>query len=232
MSTIEHLRPATPLPLVAGERLDRLTFHERYEAMPPSTRAELIGGVVHMPSPLSRDHGDENVPVVGWLFHYQRFTPGVQGTINASTFLDDQSETQPDVSLRILPEAGGQTRDEGDYLAGAPELVVEIARSSRSIDLGPKKDDYERAGVLEYLVVALNPVDVFWYGRRGGRFERIPPGADGCYHSEVFPGLWLDPEALLNGDLDGLIAALERGLATAEHAAFVARLARARRGGD
>ncbi|MBV8678664.1 MAG: hypothetical protein JO355_15990, partial [Planctomycetaceae bacterium] len=48
---------------------------------------------------------------------------------------------------------------------------------------------------------------------------------DGCYHSEAFPGLWLDPRALLDDDLDGLMATLERGLATAEHAAFVARLA-------
>ena len=41
----------------AGQILDQPTFHERYEAMPPSTRAELVGGVVQMPSPLRSDHG-------------------------------------------------------------------------------------------------------------------------------------------------------------------------------
>src|SRR5438874_6017261 len=90
MSTIDHPKIKTLPPLVAGHRLDRATFHERYEAMPPSARAELIGGVVHMPSPLSYDHGDENLPVAGWLFHYQRFTRGVRGSINASTLLDDR----------------------------------------------------------------------------------------------------------------------------------------------
>ena len=39
-------------PLVAGQHLDQPTFHERYEAMPPETWAELVGGVVYMPSPV------------------------------------------------------------------------------------------------------------------------------------------------------------------------------------
>jgi hypothetical protein len=48
------------------------------------------------------------------------------------------------------------------------------------------------------------------------------------YRSTVFPGLWLDPQALLKDDIDIVVKALERGLATPEHAAFVQRLAAAR----
>ena len=60
--------------------------------------------------------------------------------------------------LWIPAELGGQvTIDERGYIRGAPELVVEIARSSRAFDLGPKKADYERAGVLEYLVDRARP---------------------------------------------------------------------------
>ena len=51
MSPVDRTRTTTIPPLVDGERLDRATFHERYEAMPPRTRAELIGGVVVMASP-------------------------------------------------------------------------------------------------------------------------------------------------------------------------------------
>ena len=50
-------------------------------------------------------------------------------------------------------------------------------------------------------------------------------GPDGVFRSEVFPGLWLDPEALIADDMDRLIATLDRGLATPEHAAFAAQLA-------
>lgn len=87
--------------------------------------------------------------------------------------------------------------------------------------------DYERAGVLEYIVRALDPVEFLWFTLRNGAFVQDSPDADGLYRSTVFRGLWLDPAALLAGDLDRLFDALDLGLATPEHAAFAARLARA-----
>src|SRR4051794_28853215 len=130
MSTID--RPKSP-PLEAGQRLDRATFHARYEAMPPETRAELIGGVVHMPSPLKESHGEHDSRITYWLMHYRRSTPGLKAPSNASVLLDDRGEPQPDILLRILPEYGGQSRDEDGYIGGAPELIVEVALSSRTI---------------------------------------------------------------------------------------------------
>ena len=120
MSTIDRGPAVAVPPLVDGERLDAATFHERYEAMLPSTRAELIGGVVHMPSPLYRDHGGTSRFVSGWFCRYQRFTPGTIGEDNASTLLDDEGEPQPDHNLRILPDCGGQTRHEGGDIGGVP----------------------------------------------------------------------------------------------------------------
>jgi Uma2 family endonuclease len=226
VSTIDRPERGVLPPLVDGQRLDQATFHERYEAMPPETRAELVGGVVYMPSPLREDHGEIGKDVGYWLVHYKRFTPGVRSAANATVKLGPFGEPQPDSRLRIPPEAGGRSHvDAGGYLVGPPELVVEVARSSRRFDLGPKKADYERAGVPEYVVVALDPDHVYWFTLRDGRYVELPPGPDGVFRSEVFPGLWLDPTALFAEDLDRLIAVLEQGLATPEHAAFVARLA-------
>ena len=225
MSIVEHPKTVTPT-LVAGQKLDRATFHERYEAMPPRTRAELIGGIVYMPSPMSRDHAVENVGPIVWLDYYAEHTPGVSACLNASVLLDDLGEPQPDCSLLILPGHGGRTRIEGEYIAEGPELIVEIAKSSRRIDLGPKKADYERANVPEYIVVALDPDKVFWFVLRDGRYVELQPGPDGLYRSEVFPGLWLDPEALFTGDRKRLRAVVDQGLATDEHAGFVRRLSR------
>ncbi|MFI5461274.1 MAG: Uma2 family endonuclease [Isosphaerales bacterium] len=228
MSTAERVKLKTLPPLEAGQHLEQPTFHDRYEAMPPDTRAELVGGVVYMPSPLSGDHGEEHSNVSGWLFHYRRFTPGVRSPNDTTVKLDPQGEPQPDCQLRIPAELGGQTYvDDEGYIAGAPELVVEVARSSRYYDLKQKKADYERAGVREYVVVELDPNRIHWFIRRGTRFAVLRPGPDGIYRSRVFPGLWLDPKALYAEDLDRLIQVLEQGLATREHAAFVARLAAA-----
>ncbi|WP_435009358.1 Uma2 family endonuclease [Tundrisphaera lichenicola] len=225
MSTVGRPEPRVLPALINGQLLDQPTFHRRYQAMPPGTWAELIAGIVHMPSPLFDNHGGEYFDLSGWLFHYRRFTPGVRGVSNVSTILGEGTEVQPDLQLRLSEESGGRARVEGGYVVGPPELVIEIGGSSRSHDLGSKKNDYEKAGVLEYLFVGVEPHEVRWFVRREGRFAELFPGPDGIYRSEAFPGLWLNARALSAGDLDGLIGALERGLATPEHAAFVAELA-------
>jgi Uma2 family endonuclease len=230
MSTIERADRGTLPPLEAGQRLDQPAFHERYEAMPPGTRAELIGGVVLMPSPMRRDHGVTSRDVSGWLSQYQRFTRGVLGADNVTAILGDFGEPQPDCILFLPKALGGSSRvDRDGYLNGPPELVVEIARSSRQIDLGDKKRDYQRVGVPEYVVIEIDPDRVHWFMLRRGRYVKHPPGPDRIFRSTIFPGLWLDSAALFAGDLECLYAALERGLATPEHAAFVARLAAADR---
>jgi len=230
MSTAERAQPKTSLPpLVHGQHLDQPTFHERYEAMPPDTRAELVGGVVYMPSPMRLDHCDESRIVAGWLDNYQRLTPGVAGGDGGTIKLAPKGEPQPDHHLRIPIELGGQCGvDAENYLTGAPELVVEIARSSRKFDLGRKKADYERTGVQEYLVVELDPYQIHWFIRRSGQFEDFPPGPDGIYRSQVFPGLWLDPDALLAMDRDRLYRVLRKGVRSPEHTAFATRMAPAR----
>ncbi len=228
MSTVERAKAKQSLPtLVHGQHLDQSTFHERYEAMPEGTWAELVGGVVYMPSPVRNEHGEYDEDLALWTGLYRRDTKGVRGGKNSTMILDELGETQPDGHLRIPQQLGGQTRIERGYIIGAPELIIEIARSSRSYDLSQKKADYERAGVREYVVVELDPDHVHWFIRRGTRFVHLRPGPDGIYRSKVFPGLWLDPKALYAEDLDRLTDVLEQGLATPEHAAFVAKLAAA-----
>jgi hypothetical protein len=212
-------------PLENGDRLDQKTFHERYEAMPPDVHAELIGGIVYMASPQRKRHGVSQATILWWLGHYSIATPGTEVMANPTSILGPDSEPEPDSCLAILPEYGGQTEEKKGYVFGAPELSAEVAWSSESIDLHTKKDDYEKAGVREYIVAAIRQQQVFWFLRKRGKFRDLPPGADGVFRSEVFPGLWLDPVAFLTSDRKHLLAVLQQGLASPEHAAFVAKLA-------
>jgi hypothetical protein len=118
----------------------------------------------------------------------------VESCDNATVRLDLENEPQPDGFLRILPQCGGQSRNDDEYVGGAPELVAEIAVSSVSIDLHKKLRVYQRNGVREYLVWRVSDSAIDWFGLRGGQFERLPPGETGRYRSEVFPGLWLDEQ--------------------------------------
>ncbi len=180
-----------PRTLIEGQRLDQAAFHSLYQAMPPGTRAELINGVVFMPSPVGPPHGRAHVPAMVWLSYYQENTPGVEALDNTSAALGLKSEPQPDGLLRILADYGGRTHADQRFVHGVPELLVEVAHASRSTDLGPKFDDYERVGVQEYIVRALEPDDVLWFVLRKGHFVELSPGADGIHRSEVSPGLWL-----------------------------------------
>ena len=217
-------------PLENGDRLDQKTFHDRYEAMPEGFKAELIGGIVYVSSPLSRRHGRPHARLMGWLTAYEAATPGTDVLDNTTTILGKESELQPDGALVILPEHGGTSRvGKDDYLDGPPEWLGEIASTTESIDLFGKKADYERAGVKEYMVAALRQQKVLWWALRRGKFKPLRPGRDGIFRSEVFPGLWLDPQALLDLNSARLLAVLHLGVVSPEHAAFVARLATAKR---
>ena len=222
----EPLPDAEPLPpLEQGERMDRREFHARYEAMPPGTRAELIGGRVYiMVSPVKRRHGRPHLDLGAWLGVYEAGTFGVEGLSDTTTILADDSEPQPDVAMRVV--TGGRTTvDADDYVVGCPELVCEVASSTASYDLHEKLADYDRYGAVEYVAVLVRTAEVRWH-RRGadGRLAVVPPDADGLYRSTAFPGLWLDPAALLAGDTRRLLDVLAAGLASAEHAAFAAEL--------
>ena len=218
--------PVLPPPLHDGDRLSRDEFMRRWEAMPHLNYAELINGVVYMASRVSNTHGSFQSLVNAWPSFYAMKTPGCDVRLNATWLMAEDGVPQPDSDLRILPQHGGQSRDEGDYPAGAPELVVEVSHTTTARDAGIKKRLYERNGVREYLIARTDKQTATWFRLVEGQFKEIQPETDGWFRSPVFPGLWLDVVALWRRDLVGLSKAVEQGVSTPEHAEFVSRLAR------
>ena len=215
-----------------GDRLTLAEFERRYDAMPGLKKAELIDGLVHMPSPVrQRFHGRQHSHLNFWLCAYEGRTPGVEVGDNSSVRLDLENMPQPDCLLFIQPEYGGHVRfGSDDYIEGAPDLVAEVASSSASYDLGRKLDAYRRSGVREYIVWRVLDRQIDWFVQREDRFESLPASADGTLRSEIFPGLWMDPFALTKGDVYAVLDAVGQGLKSPEHAEFVARLELARVG--
>jgi len=211
-------------PLASGDRLTRAEFERRYEATPENLKAELIEGVVYVASPVRAFHGDPHFNLITWLGVYSVATPRTQGSDNATTRLDLDNEPQPDAMLRVLRGGTTQVSEDG-YIEGAPELVAEIATSSAAIDLGAKMNAYRRNRVQEYLVWQTFENQFSWFRLENEQYVLVEPNDEGIIQSQVFPGLWLDVAALLNGEMITVLNALQKGLQSSEHQAFVQELA-------
>jgi len=217
---------ATPS-LETGDNLSRNEFLAIWEQTPDIKFAELIGGIVYMPSPLRKEHARGDRRISGWLCVYEAHTPGCDGGANVTSLIGEDCP-QPDNYLAILEECGGASWGK-KYLEGAPELIAETSFTSASIDLHQKFDLYEKAGVQEYLVVLLKKKEIRWHRLVKGKYKKMSPDAHGIWRSRIFPGLWLDNKAFFANDMAKVLATLQEGLASAEHERFVAELAQRKR---
>ena len=209
-----------------GARLNSVEFERRYVASTHVRKAELIEGVVHVASPVSATHGKPHAALTQWLGFYQMRTPYIECMIDGTVRLDDRNQVQPDIILMIDPDHGGRASLSVDqYIEGSPELVVEISVSTKAIDLHQKLEAYRRNSIPEYIVWRVLDHAIDWFILRDSRYHRLQPEPDGILRSEVFPGLWLDPDALIRGDLSALFQVMQLGLASRTHADFVMRLA-------
>ena len=198
-----------------------------------------------MASPLSRRHGLPLFKFGGMLSIYEDETLGVEGGDNVTVVLTERGEPQPDLYLRVRHDHGGRSQtfsyddgirtgsgDDHDYLTTGPEFVLEVAHSSRRLDLRGKRRDYRAGGVLEYVVADIRREVLHWFDfTRDGR-QALPVPADGVLKSRAMPGLWLNGPALLARRGKAARETLRAGLATAEHAAFVRQLAAAKAARD
>jgi Uma2 family endonuclease len=184
----------------------------------------LIGGIVYMPSPLWKPHGQTDSNITTWIGVYRAATPGCEGGSNVTSLIGEDCP-QPDEFLAIRPEYGGAAWGK-KMVEGSPELLVEISHSTASIDLHEKFDLYQKARVQEYLIVLLKSREIRWHRLVRNKYQLIKPDDNGVYHSRVFPGLWLDVKALFADDIAKVLATLQLGIASDEHQKFVAELAK------
>ena len=133
--------------------------------MLPGTRAELIDGIVDMPSPVGLVHGMAQVPVIVWLDYYARKPPECKSwTTPRRSWAGRASRNLTGCSASCLNAAVGRGTRVGSCTV-VRRLFVEVAKATRYVDLGPKLADYQQAGILEYVVHAMDPDEIFWFGQ-------------------------------------------------------------------
>ena len=216
MSTTE-----TVSKLVSGMRLTRDEFLRHCEAWPELEDVELIGGVVHIPQYVTAIHGDFHCLFSGWLGIYMFDTPGIKGLSRASWIMNEWNVSQPDISYIILPEYGGQLKKDKGIAVGAPALILEVSDEGAKVELGEKFKLYENVGVQEYIVADAESQKIYWFHLHNGKYQPLEPGEDGVYRSKLFPGLWLDVDALYQHATKRFREIIQAGLQSSEHIEFV-----------
>ena len=194
-----------PISLKAGDHLTREEFHRRYLANPRIKKAELIEGVVYVPSPVRFDRHSEKTGAVSlWLGTFALHTPGARFGDNGTVILDDGNELQPDVMLWRSEPSGPHLSADG-FVVGPPQMIVEAAASSVSYDLHVKKEAYRRNGVREYVVWRVLDEAIDWFRLQDGQYALVEPDGNGIVESEQFPGLRLHVQSMLAGDLAAVL---------------------------
>lgn len=201
---LTHGRPH----LENGDLLTQGEFLRRYEAMSGLKKAELIEGIVHIPSPVSYFHARPDGIINSWLGAYAA-RHELEALPNVTLLLDADNAPQPDAVLCTPPRDGSRVwLNEAGYLCGSPELVVEIAASTVSIDLRDKMRAYRRNGVAEYLVWRVQDRVIDWFVLEDGQYEPMVAGENNFLESRIFPGLILNVAAALACDRAVVLAAL------------------------
>src|SRR4051812_31590213 len=85
--------------LCQGDNLSRQEFIRIWEQLPNLKHAELIDGVVYMPSPLGLPHGTMTSRVNHWLSTFEWATPFCHSASSVTWFMQE-SAPQPDLFLR------------------------------------------------------------------------------------------------------------------------------------
>ncbi len=176
-----------------------------------------------------RDHGQPHAILAFWATSYIASTSGIEISVASTVKMDADNDPEPDLSLFRTKSFGGRViLDPEGYLVGAPELAAEVSASTTYKDLTVKYKLYQKHGVNEYIVWNTEVGKFDWFELHDGRYQLRPTPEDGIYRSSVFPGLWLDYQSLQAFDYQGVLATLQSGFATPEHAKFVQQLAVAR----
>jgi Uma2 family endonuclease len=182
------------------EIAERMTAEEFMRDAPEDRKAELIDGVLVMPSPASTTHERLQRFLFLLLQSYaeERDLGEALGSRTAVVLAPDQAP-EPDI-LFVRKERQGIIQEKG--VMAAPDFVIELlsAGTARN-DRGPKFRAYERAGVSElWLIDPYGPEGTQFFQLQEGRYVEVRADKNGILRATAVPGFWIDLKWLWSQD--------------------------------
>jgi Uma2 family endonuclease len=173
-----------------------LTYEDLQRFPEDNVRRELIGGeLIVTASPVIR-HQRAVVALSSEIFQYCKTHGGEVFASPTDVYFTDTDVVEPDV---VFVRAENVARVERKFVRSAPDLVVEVSSpSTLHLDLGRKRELYERFGVPEYWLVDLEADRVEIYRLEAGHYAwPVPLGRGDLLESPLMPGFLLPVDDLL-----------------------------------
>lgn len=182
--------------VLAAERIKREQF---YEDISPEDKWEFINGEVIMHSPATDRHWQVRARIDRLMFDYLdgRDLGVVRGEKTLVSFT--RNDYEPDIIYFSPVVARTLQPDQWKY--PIPDLIVEVlSPSTRKLDRGVKKDDYEEHGVSEYWIVEPKAETIEQYLLAEGKYELAGKHALGSFTSEAIHGFVMPVRAAFDDD--------------------------------
>ena len=201
-------------PLVNGQRY-RMTFDEFMERVPSWVHAEWADGEVYVLMATDERHAR----ILAFLFALvSRFVEHRDlGEVFFPTYgvylRPGRSWREPDIFV-VLTEHRDRVTNKG--VQGPPDMIFEaISQDDPKRDLVEKFNDYDGAGVPEYIAIdgREGHETLYFWRHVDGRLQRVEPDSQGRYHSQVLPDFWIDPNWLWQNPLPKVGTVFEQILA-------------------
>ena len=155
--------------------------------------------------------------------YYRLFSPGCYCCVHATVRLDDGTQFCPGIVVQVNHGPLKQC-DPGpsyDCFKGPPNFVLDVFGDDL-LDYEQRRDCFERARVIEYVVVQLKePVEWIWNRLINGKFSVIETAENELIMSTALPGLWISPQALKHRNWWAVMGAIERGVSRLGHHEFM-----------
>ncbi len=190
--------PATILRLSAGDAGMELTREEYAEAeWNAGDRFERCHGKLVAMPPAGYEHRTTSEPIRDLLVVYKvAHLDLVEHVFEESwTAVDDETDRIPDIAVYLRTNHAGQPIPDR-----VPELVFEIVspgRANRRRDYDEKRDEYERIGVLEYIIVDRFDHEVTVLRLVDGQYQEQILKPSDTYRTPLLPGLEIPLQSII-----------------------------------
>lgn len=154
------------------------------------------------------------------LAYYRSFSPGLYCCTHVPVQLDGSTRLTPGVLLMVNYGKHKQCSVDPSqqFFVGPPNFVLDVFSREEDSEYEQRRDCFERAKVLEYVVLwEDDPLGYSWNRLVDGQFSLVETDNAGMIRSTALPGLWIPTAALAQRNWWAIMGSIAQGVTRLGH---------------